>query len=164
MTVEALKSFPVKVSDIRRGLANVRWPGRLDEYPSRRKTLLDGAHNPDAAESLRRYLVGRKETEIHMVFGAVRDKDIQGIAALLFTIAAHIYLTPLKNSRSAVPEEIVAMNKRFRSRMTIHPDMRKALYAAWKQCPPDGLVVVTGSLYLVGELLPLVQKHTATSK
>jgi dihydrofolate synthase/folylpolyglutamate synthase len=160
MALEALQSFPVKVEHIRRGLSRVRWAGRLDEYRSRRKTLLDGAHNPDAAEGLRQYLSSRSEKEIHIVFGAVRDKNIRGTAARIFPLAKKIYLTPLTNSRSAAPEDIVKMNREYRERFIIHSDMREALSDAWKRCPPTGLVVVTGSLYLVGDLLPMVQKHS----
>jgi dihydrofolate synthase/folylpolyglutamate synthase len=159
MAIENLKSFPVEVAHIRRGLAGVRWAGRLDEYPSRRRTLVDGAHNPDGAERLREYLDGRKEREIHLVFGAVRDKNIRGIAACLFPIATAIHLTPLTNSRSATPEEVAEMNRRYRPRITVYQNMRRALYAAWKQCSPKGLVVVTGSLYLIGDLLPIIQKY-----
>ncbi|MEJ2109222.1 MAG: hypothetical protein P8Z37_04770, partial [Acidobacteriota bacterium] len=158
--IELLEAFPVKVSDIRRGLAGVRWAGRLDEYASKRKTLLDGAHNPDAAQRLRDYLLERKETEIHLVFGAVRDKNIREVAASLFPLAETIQLTPLTNTRSALPEDIAAMTPRFRTRISAHSDMRKALNAAWNLCSPQGLVVVTGSLYLVGELLPVVRRYT----
>jgi dihydrofolate synthase / folylpolyglutamate synthase len=160
MAIETLKSFPIKVSDIRRGLAATRWPGRLDEYQSRRRTLLDGAHNPEGARLLGDYLRKRKEPAIHFVFGAVRDKDIHEIGAAIFPLATRIHLTPLVNTRSSDPEDIASMHERFRSRMTIHADMREALYSAWKECPPAGLVVVTGSLYLVGELLPLVQANS----
>jgi len=159
LAVEALELFPVKVKDIHKGLASVRWPGRLDEYLSRRKTILDGAHNPDAAQRLRDYLTGRKEQEVHLVFGAVQDKNIRGIASRLFPMATSIHLTPLTNTRSASPDDVAAMAPRYRARITTHSDMRKALYAAWKQCSPHGLVVVTGSFYLVGELLPLVQRY-----
>jgi len=158
MAVESLKSFHIKAGDIRRGLPETRWQGRLDEYEARRRTLLDGAHNPEGAKLLREYLLGRKEKEIHIVFGAVRDKDIQTISAALFPLATAIHLTPLVNTRSSDPGEVALMHPRFRSRITIHKNMRAALYAAWKKCPPSGLVVVTGSLYLVGDLLPLVQK------
>jgi dihydrofolate synthase / folylpolyglutamate synthase len=164
MAIEALKSFHIKARDIRRGLAATRWPGRLDEYPSRRRTLLDGAHNPEGARLLRDYLYKRKEPEIHFVFGAVRDKDIHEMGAAIFPLASRIHLTPLINTRSSDPADIAFMHKRFRSRMTIHADMREALYSAWKECPPAGLVVVTGSLYLVGELLPVVQANTKTRR
>ena len=159
MAIEALKSFSVSIRDVRRGMKKVRWAGRLDEYQSRRRTLLDGAHNLDAAQRLRDYLVLRKEKEIHFVFGAVRDKNIREIGAHLFPVASSIHLTPLTNSRTSLPGEIADMHKKFNSRMMMHSNMRQALRAAWKQCSPEGLVVATGSLYLVGELLPIVQKY-----
>ncbi|MBN2319698.1 MAG: bifunctional folylpolyglutamate synthase/dihydrofolate synthase [Acidobacteria bacterium] len=164
MAIESLESFPVKPDDIRRGMAGVHWLGRLDEYKSRRRTLLDGAHNPDAAQKLRDYLIQRKETEVHFVFGAVQDKNIREIGAFLFPVAASIHLTPLTNTRTASTDEIADRNKRFRSKMKAHPSMRRALAAAWEECSPKGLVVVTGSLYLVGELLPVIQKHTTPIK
>jgi dihydrofolate synthase / folylpolyglutamate synthase len=159
LAVEALKAFPIRISEIRRGLANTRWAGRLDAYRSRRRTLLDGAHNPEGAQLLRDFLAKRKEKEVHLVFGAVRDKDIRKIGAAIFPIAASIHLTPLVNTRSADPEEVAAMHRSFKPRMRIHRNMKEALYAAWKECSPAGLVVVTGSLYLVGELLPLVARE-----
>jgi dihydrofolate synthase / folylpolyglutamate synthase len=156
LALEALRFSEVRVGDIRRGLSHTRWPGRLDEYKSRRRTLMDGAHNPDAARLLRHFLVKRKEKELHLVFGAVRDKDIRKIGTIIFPIATSIHLTPLANTRSASPEEIAAMCSGFKPKMKIHRTMREALLSAWSECSPSGLVVVTGSLYLVGELLPIV--------
>lgn len=156
MALRTWKEFPTGVGAIRRGLARTRWEGRLDEYRAARRTLLDGAHNPEAAGLLRQYLEGRPE--IHMVFGAVRDKNIREIGRILFPAATRLYLTPLANSRSAGPAEIAALHPRHRPRMESHPDPRRALAAAWAACPPSGLVVVTGSLYLVGELLPEVAR------
>jgi dihydrofolate synthase/folylpolyglutamate synthase len=158
LAVESLKPFRIKAGDIRRGLAVARWPGRLDEYRSRRRTLLDGAHNPEGARLLRDFLRKRGEKEVHMVFGAVRDKDIREIGAAVFPVARSIHLTPLKNTRSATPAEIAAMHKHFAPKMKIHGSMREALNSAWEQCSSSGLVVVTGSLYLVGELLPVVSR------
>jgi dihydrofolate synthase/folylpolyglutamate synthase len=158
MAVEALKSFPVRVGDIRRGLANTSWPGRLDEYRSQRRTLLDGAHNPEGAQLLRNFLVDQKEDEVHLVFGALRDKNIREMGGHLFPLATSIHLTPLENSRSADPSEVADLLKRFRSRMRFHRSMHEALYSAWEECSRSGLVVVSGSLYLVGDLLPVVRK------
>jgi dihydrofolate synthase/folylpolyglutamate synthase len=155
MATESLK-LPVRVQDIRYGLSHARWPGRLDEYKARRRTLMDGAHNPEGAERLRDFLLKRKEKEIHFVFGAVRDKNIKRIGGYLFPLATRIHLGPIANSRSADPADIAAMHKQFRSRMQIYPDMKKALLAAWDQCSSSGLVVVTGSLYLIGQLLNTV--------
>ena len=164
LAVEALKSLPIEIRDIRGGLAHTGWSGRLDEYHSLRRTLLDGAHNPEGAQLLRDFLVKEKEREVHLVFGAVRDKDIQGIGNAIFPIAKSIHLTPLVNTRSSSPVDVAAMHRKYASRMRIHSNMRGALRAAWKECPASGLVVVTGSLYLVGELLPFVQANSKAQK
>jgi dihydrofolate synthase/folylpolyglutamate synthase len=160
LAIEELKTPCVRPSDIRRGLARAKWPGRLEEYRCRRRTLLDGAHNPEGARLLRDFLIRRGESEVHLVFGALRDKDIRGMGARLFPVAASIHLAPIPNSRSASSAEIAGLHKSFRSQMRPHSNMREALYAAWKECSPRGLVVVTGSLYLVGDLLPLIRRDT----
>ena len=164
LAIEALQSFPIKIQDIRAGLAGTVWSGRLDEYQSRRRTLLDGAHNPEGAQLLRDFLIKEKEKEVHFVFGVVRDKNIRGIGSAIFPVATSIHLTPLVNTRSAAPAEVAAMHKRYAPRMKIHSNMREALRAAWKECSASGLVVVTGSLYLVGELLPFVQANSKPPK
>jgi dihydrofolate synthase/folylpolyglutamate synthase len=164
LAIEALRNFPVRIGEIRRGLLHFHWAGRLDEYRSRRRTLLDGAHNPEGAQRLREFLERRKEKEVHLVFGAVRDKDVRGIGAALFPLADTIHLTPLANTRSANPAEVAAMHRTFSPKMRIHGSMKDALDAAWKECSPSGLVVVTGSLYLVGELLPAVRKYVKSGR
>jgi dihydrofolate synthase/folylpolyglutamate synthase len=164
LAIESLSSFLIKMEDIREGLAHTGWSGRLDEYQSRRRTLLDGAHNPEGAQLLRDFLIREKEREVHLVFGVVRDKNIRGIGSAIFPTAASIHLTPLVNTRSATPDEVAAMHKRYAPRMRIHSNMREALRSAWKECSASGLVVVTGSLYLVGELLPFVQANSKPPK
>ena len=157
--VEALEAFPVSVAGVRRGIARTRWPGRLDEYHARRRTLLEGAHNEEGARALRNHVMRCENCEIHLVFGALYDKDVRKMGGLLFPLARSIHLTPVANSRSADPAAIAAAQPRFRARMRSHPNARAALRAAWDECPDDGLVVVTGSLYLVGELLPLIRSQ-----
>ena len=159
--VEALEAFPVSDADVRRGIAHTHWPGRLDEYFLHRRTLFEGAHNAEGARALRSHLLRCEGCEIHLVFGALRDKDIQKMGACLFPLARRIHLTPVANQRTADPAAIAAKHPRYRARMRTHSDARKALQAAWDECPRNGLVVVTGSLYLVGELLPLVREQAS---
>lgn len=156
--LEALEEAPLNLRAVRHGLSQASWPGRLDEYPAPRRTLLDGAHNAEGAQVLRDFLGGRREKKLHMIFGALRDKDIRRIGDCLFPLAEVIHLAPLRNERAAAPEEIASLNERFRSRMRVHSSARKALLAAWRECPRKGLVVVTGSLYLIGELLQTVRR------
>jgi dihydrofolate synthase/folylpolyglutamate synthase len=157
--VEALGSFPITARGVRTALSNTRWPGRLDEYHSLRRTLLEGGHNPEGARQLREFLQQHEVDEVHLVFGVLWDKDAEKMGRLLFPRARSIHLCPIQNTRSADPAGIAALHSRFRPRIRIHGDSRGALRAAWRECPGDGLVVVTGSLYLLGELLPLIRKH-----
>jgi dihydrofolate synthase/folylpolyglutamate synthase len=158
---ESLETFDIKAGDIRRGLSDTRWEGRLDEYRAARRTLLDGAHNPAAAAILTDYLKQRKESEIHMVFGAMRDKAIKDVVAALLPLVKHIYLTPLLNQRAARPEDVADMFPDHRERVTICRNMKSALRTAWANCPPSGLVLITGSLYLIGDILPFVRRSAA---
>src|SRR5262245_41636946 len=155
--VEALTDRPASRQAVRRGLATTRWPGRLDEYRSRRRTLLDGAHNPEAVQLLRDHLEQENLDPVYLVFGAMSDKTLSRMGKLLFPVARSIHLARIANSRSAEPHVIAALHSRYRSRIHLHANPRSALEAAWKECPRDGIVVVTGSLYLVGEVLPLVE-------
>jgi dihydrofolate synthase/folylpolyglutamate synthase len=156
--VDSLKLPRMRTAVIRQGLYATRWPGRLEQFRACRRTLLEGAHNPEGAELLASFLASQKESEVHLVFGALRDKDIRKMGAALFPSARSIHLTPLANSRSADPFEVAAIHKTFWSKMSLHRNSVDALRAAWKQCSPQGLVVVTGSLYLLGEVLPLIRK------
>jgi len=155
--VEELAAFPVSTTDVRRGLARTRWPGRLETFHAQRRTLLEGAHNVEGARALRNHLMRWEACDIHMVFGALGDKDIQRMGALLFPLARSIHLTPVANSRTARPVDIAALHPRMRMRMRVHANAPAALRAAWHECPRQGLVVVTGSLYLLGELLPILR-------
>ena len=158
MGVELLKDFPVRKADVRRGLASTIWPGRLDSFRLPRRTLMDGAHNPEGAQSLRDFLSGRKESEVHLVFAALQDKDIKRMGACLFPLAQTIHLAQLSNARSAHPREVKEAHRNFHDRIFIHENPEAALKGAWQKCSPRGLVVVSGSLYLLGALLPLIRR------
>ncbi len=156
--IEASGFGPLKTGEVRKALASTHWPGRLDEYRALRRTLLDGAHNPEAARLLLAHLRRLSFPEVHLVFGAMQDKDFAEMGRILFPLARSIHLTAVPNPRSAQPEILAASHKRFRRRIRLHADPKAALRAAWGECSRNGVVVVTGSLYLVGELLPFVRR------
>ncbi len=163
LAVSAVEAFHPGIGDaaVRHGLRSARWPGRIDEYPARRRTLLDGAHNVDGARLLRDHLAAHERAEIHMVFGAMKDKDLEGMSKALFPLASSIHLAPIRNPRTTAPEAIAALHPRLAGRLRLHRSATRALHAVWRECPEKGLVVVTGSLYLVGELIGMVRKDAA---
>ena len=141
---------------VRGGLRQVRWPGRMELVPGRPDTLLDGAHNRASMErlmeGLAQHFPGRP---LVFVFASAADKDIDGMLAVLAQKGggAPVVFTRTNNPRAADPVDLAA---RFSGRggrgAETAPDTASALAAARKKAPLGGLVVVCGSLYLVGEV------------
>ncbi len=161
--VEILDQLPAGPRAIRAGLRRTMWPGRMDLYNARRRTLLDGAHNTDGVRMLRDFLRSVGSRQIYLVFGVLREKDVASMAGTLFPVAKEIHLARLRNSRGMEPDEIASKLPRFRSLIHLHQTALDALKSAWDRCTPEGLVVVTGSLYLVGELIEVVRAESLPS-
>ena len=155
---------------IARGIRETRWPGRFQVVPAAGddpEHVLDVAHNPAGAWALRSTLSDayRNGREITLVFGVMRDKAMQEITEILFPIARHVIVTHANNPRSASPDEIRQAAARVASGADIEvaEDVASALgrarelagtkVAGSKNAGPRGLVVVTGSIYIVGEAM-----------
>ncbi len=136
------------------GLAQARHAGRLDLREGAPPTLYDGAHNEQGAQALRDYLQEFVPQPITLVFGSMRDKKMDKIAPLLFPLAAKIILTQPDQPRSATPAMLAeAVPNELRENVALAPSVKDAIRLAHEITPPDGLILVTGSLYLVGEAL-----------
>jgi dihydrofolate synthase/folylpolyglutamate synthase len=135
---------------IEEGLETAVHRGRLER---RDGVLLDGAHNRSGAAALRRYLDVKVPGAIVMVFAAMRDKDLGDIAEILFPRAATVIVTRAANPRSMDTLELAAIAGRFVGDVREAPNVADALSLARRLAPTGATVVVTGSLYLVGEAL-----------
>jgi dihydrofolate synthase/folylpolyglutamate synthase len=149
----ALRGFPVDDAAIARGLATVRWPGRLERIAQRPDVFLDGTHNPAGARELaafwQEHFAGRA---IHLVFGAVRDKAVDEIAGLLFPHAARVILSAPHTSRAISPQALAGLTAHHARHCEVVPEPEEALERALEHAQPGDAVFVTGSLYLVGDL------------
>ncbi|HYO91966.1 MAG TPA: cyanophycin synthetase, partial [Pyrinomonadaceae bacterium] len=143
--------FAISHSDIIAGLQDARHAGRLEIYDESPRILFDGAHNIAGAKALRDYLDEFVQEPVTLVFGAMRDKDLREIAAILFPVARSLILTQPSNPRAATPEMLAQLVPSDVATVTAAEDLREALGIALTQTERDGLVCVTGSLYLVGE-------------
>lgn len=140
--------------DIKKGLENVRWPGRLEFISSDPPILIDGGHNPAAAAMLSNYLrrVGRnKYRRIILVIGIMNDKDIDGILYPLLPLAEAVIFTAAAYGRAATPEALAshAASLGFSSHMST--GVSDALTLAKSMYCPGDLILVTGSFYTIGE-------------
>ncbi len=149
------QGFKISASDVERGIRETRWPGRLQKVVANRvEFLLDVAHNPAGAWALRAALSELHEDRpLTFVFGAMRDKAISEMAEILFPLADRVVLAPADNPRSASPTEIRAAAGRVAVEFEDAADVNQALQRAREITPANGLVVVTGSIYIVGEAM-----------
>ena len=154
------QGFKVTAEDVERGIRETRWPGRLQIIPATQgapEYLLDAAHNPAGAWALRAALSERYEgLPFTLVFGAMRDKAIAEMAEILFPLAEHVIATQPANPRAATPEEIRAAAARAGAEVLAEPEVAAALTRARALAGERGIVVVCGSIYLIGEVLGLL--------
>lgn len=151
------KAFPVTAEAIERGVRQTHWPGRLQVIPASEawpEVLLDVAHNPAGAWALRAGISALYgERRFTMVFGAMRDKAIAEIAEILFPLSERVIATQAPNPRSASVAEIRAAAQRTSSEILDADNVSSALQRARQVTSADGLIVVTGSIYVVGEAM-----------
>jgi len=153
------KGFQISREAILNGLKSAKHPGRLELWAGEPQMLFDGAHNPAAARALRNYLDEFVFVPITMMFGAMRDKALNDMAAILFPAARELILTRMENPRAASIELMqAALPRNLNSRIHLAGSVAEALGSAKKVTPADGLVCVTGSLYLIGEVQQSVRE------
>ena len=145
------------------GLREVNWPGRLEWIDSLPPLLLDGAHNPSGARALREYLNEFWDGPLTLVFGAMADKDIDGMAAALFDLATTVVLTRVRDSRAAVGARLGKPALARQGNVIFTETVRQALSWARSVTPREGLIVVAGSLHLVGEVKRLIDEEDSQS-
>jgi dihydrofolate synthase/folylpolyglutamate synthase len=151
------RGFAITDEQIGFGLADVRHPARLESIPFQPDFLLDGAHNPAGAESLRAYLEEYERRPLTLIFGAMRDKKLDQIAEILFPLADCLIVTPIDNPRAASLETLAPLARRYaRARIIESSSSIEAVHTAITETPDNGLICVTGSLYLIGETRPII--------
>jgi dihydrofolate synthase/folylpolyglutamate synthase len=147
----------ITTESIERGIRETHWPGRFQVIApgvAGPEFVLDVAHNPAGAWALRSTLSAAFEDRpITLVFGVLRDKAMSEIAEILFPIAERVIVTHADNPRSATLREIRQAAARVTAEISESEDVAAALDRAKKSAGSDGLVVVTGSIYIVGEAM-----------
>jgi dihydrofolate synthase/folylpolyglutamate synthase len=148
------QGFPVTADSIERGIHEIRWPGRFQVIPGTPEIVLDVAHNPAGAWALRSTLSAcYEDRRTIFMFGAMRDKAIGEISEILFPLAERVVATCADNPRSATPDEIRDAASRMQVEIESHREVSVALERARELAGADGIVVVTGSIYVVGEAM-----------
>ena len=154
--------FHVTADDIERGIRETRWPGRFQVLPGAPDVVFDVAHNPAGAWALRAAVSERfPGRKLAIVFGAMRDKAIGEMAEILFPIADAVVLTHAASPRAATTAEIREAAARTGSEPLLEDDVPRAVERARELAGADGLVVVTGSIYVVGAAMAALNVTTS---
>jgi dihydrofolate synthase/folylpolyglutamate synthase len=159
-------SYKISNAHIEAGIRNTQWPGRLEllTFPSGPGLLLDVAHNPAGAWTLRAAIAQLPEAQPRtLLFSCLRDKDLNEMAQILFPLfdpssgdperrKDHIVFAPIDNPRAAHIEDLLAAAHALDIPAHAAPHLAAALAQARAVTPVNGLIIATGSVYLVGEI------------
>lgn len=150
--------FPtLTLAAVRQGLADVQWPGRLQTLHRRPDTptlLLDAAHTAGSAEKLAQALQTLYDyRRLWLVLGITAEKDVTGILQALLPLAAGTVVSQANHPRAIPPAELQQAAGALGYVVTTRPDIPAAVRAAWAAARPGDLICVTGSLFVVGDLL-----------
>ena len=165
--VESLSFFGIEIhrQAIRRGLESVYWPGRLELISTRPMVLLDGAHNPSAAVAVAKTLKKlRGYKESFLIFGCLKDKDADGILKAFLPLVNRVVITQPQNSR-ALAAKIISQNlNKYGRSGVVKGRVKEALKYALNQAKIKDLILITGSLYLAGEVARAFRQQKETGK
>jgi len=151
------QGFAITAETIERGARDTSWPGRFQVVRAQNgapEYVFDVAHNPAGAWALRSTLSACYEDRpLTFVFGAMRDKAISEMAEILFPLAERVIATRSDNPRSATPDEIREAAARIATDIEDAAAVPAALDRARSLAGSEGVVVITGSIYIVGEAM-----------
>ena len=146
------RGIPVESEALQHGFASAFWPGRFEVIQASPPVVLDCAHNRDSAMKLRftlnEYFPGKP---VIMVFGASEDKDISGMLDELMPLVKELVAVRSFHPRAIAPDELVEMAASYGRQVDCIEDIPTALEKALQLVGEDGLILVTGSIFVVAE-------------
>jgi dihydrofolate synthase/folylpolyglutamate synthase len=159
--VRLLETLPWNIPErvIAAGVSDVNWPGRLDliQVAQDRTILLDSAHNPAGAFALANFLAETRRDALPIVFAVMRDKDAAGMLTALAPHASALVITAPRTARASSVDDLADLARRTVQSVPILTarDPAEALERAWQRAP---LICAAGSIFLIGEILELVDR------
>jgi len=152
--------YSIPEEALREGLSEARWPGRLELIGGNPRVLLDGAHNPGATRVLRKALqTGFPRRRLILVMGVMSDKNISRMMADLIPLADVVFLTRPHMDRAASLDLLATVASRFRKPLIPIEDVGEAVEKAMDAAKDEDLVLVSGSLFTVGEARAYLHKN-----
>ncbi len=159
-TIKLLRERGFYISDqaLKTGLANVKWPGRLDVVSEKPFVLVDAAHNRDSVQALRDFILAEIPSNFFdvFIFGMKRDKDIKPIQDLLLPLCKKIIITQ-GSFQPAPADQLARQIRKYHDDVLVMPDPKEAITRGRSLIDKDGSMLVAGSLYMIPAALEYFQ-------
>jgi dihydrofolate synthase / folylpolyglutamate synthase len=154
------EKYPVTEEAIRSGLEEVKWPGRMEVLSRRPCLVLDGAHNPGAMRTLSQNIPRAfSYKKLYLIIGMMKDKDIGQTFNYMIPLAGKVFLTRAEYDRSADPETLRPFVEGKNRPCRLFSTIPSAIKQAIEEADPEDLILITGSLFIVGEARAWWERH-----
>ncbi|MBS3819235.1 bifunctional folylpolyglutamate synthase/dihydrofolate synthase [bacterium] len=148
-------NWGLETEKIIQGIETTEWEARLEVISRSPLILLDGAHNEEGALALREYIQNFVPPPLVLVFAVMKNKEIEKVADILFPLTEKVILTRFPFHKSASPQQIKDRTLRYRDRLLLEPEVSQAVPKAVQLAGEGGSVIISGSLFLAGEVKKL---------
>ncbi|MBU5256574.1 bifunctional folylpolyglutamate synthase/dihydrofolate synthase [Tissierella praeacuta] len=147
----------ISEEQIRDGLINTKWPGRLEVMRKSPIFLIDGAHNVQGIAQLKKAISLFKYKRLILGLGILKDKDSSHMVELLAPMADEIVITEVNMPRKLDAEELAEEISKYNKNIFIEKDIKKAVEKTLELAEKDDMIVFGGSLYLIGEVRGIIK-------
>lgn len=160
--LEIIKDKAAKLSNesIIKALSEVRWNGRLEVMSNEPCVVIDGAHNIQGItqldKNIKKYF---KYDDLYLILGILADKDVDHMVKVITPQAKKVFTVTPNSIRAETSEELMGVVKKYNQDCQVYSDYKNAFEDALKLCKKDDLLLISGSLYMIGEMRGIIKKH-----
>ena len=162
MTILVLKDkglINIEEKQIREGLKNTKWPGRLEILKRNPTFLIDVAHNLQGAKTLAESIKKFKYNKLILGIAILKDKDVDHIVETIVPLADNIIITEVNMPRKMEAEALEKIINKYNNNTIIEKDMKEAIDKSYELAEDGDLIVFGGSLYLIGDIRKIILKN-----
>ena len=160
--LEIIKDKAAKLSkeSIIKALSEVRWNGRLEVMSNEPCVVIDGAHNIQGItqldKNIKKYF---KYDDLYLILGILADKDVDHMVKVITPQAKKVFTVTPNSIRAETSEELMGVVKKYNQDCQAYSDYKNTFEDALKLCKKDDLLLISGSLYMIGEMRGIIKKH-----
>lgn len=157
--IEVLGNHGLEISEenIKNGLENVRWKGRLEIIKKEPLIVIDGAHNLDGIESLTENInTYFKYNKLKLILGILSDKDVYKMVEKIVPLSDKVYTVTPNSERAEIASELKKVVKEYNENVESYVSYSDALNEAINDASVDDLILISGSLYMIGDMRKLI--------